>query len=131
MNFLTLAQTLLFDDSLAIVWDGKASKVERPKPFKVVGICEDNYAVMYRKVDEKMPNLLVIELISKTGSTLRKFDHTLIKSGRVEELFLRATDTNVLNLFTNFHQYEAERRKDGFYGWKGYSVENYSVDCKT
>lgn len=127
----TPAKTLLVDDSLAVVWEGEASIVERPKPFKVVGICGDKYAVAYRKIEDDMPNVMTVELLSKTGATIRNFDHTLIESGRVSKLFLRASNSNPLQLFTNFYQWVPKQEKVGFYGWRGYATESYSVDCDT
>lgn len=125
------AQTLLFDESMKIVWEGEAFKVSQPRPFKIVGICQDKYAVIHRKIEEEMRNVMAVEVISKSGVAVQKFDHTLLDTGKVTKLFVQAFGDSLLELFTNYHQWEAQRRKDGLYGWRGYLIDRYSVNCNT
>ena len=44
---------------------------------------------------------------------------------------LNATSLNdhSAKIFVNFSRYEATRRPDGWYSWKGYTVNSFNIDC--
>jgi hypothetical protein len=121
-------ENYIFDGNLKVVWKNKASKL-LGEELSIIGVCNSDFLITEKVKSGKVSDSLSFSLVNRSGLIVNKKNQKIIENGLIGNVVSKPKEDASALIFINFTQMENVRRKDGWYSWNGYRVDELGFDC--
>ena len=121
-------ETLLVTTQGKLVWREMSKFVEDVDPFQAIQVCGDKVAVVH-KINETSKGVLGIRVVDSSREKTSVHKAEVLEAGVMSDFFVHSGARDTILAYINYMKYEDKRRPDGWYGWRGYKLEEIRIDC--